>query len=359
MGFQYKRVVVKIGSNVITQENGLPDDKRITQLVAQLAHIKKNGTEVILVSSGAVAAGRSLIAIKENKQPVAMRQLLSSIGQVKLINTYSQLFDGYGMLCAQVLVTKEDFRDRVHYLNMKSCFHSLLLHDIIPVVNENDVVSVTELMFTDNDELAGLIASMLNADGLIILSNIDGIYNGDPKLADSQIIEEVGHNSYDFSSIIKPEKSTFGRGGMITKASMAKKIAKLGIGVHIANGKKDSVLLDLLYGHLMHTHFTPEKKKSGKKKWIAHAESAAVGSVQLNEGAKLALTSGKVSSLLPVGILTISGEFKKGDIIRIMDEQQKIIGWGIAQYGADKAREKIGLKNQKPLVHYDYFYSIY
>jgi len=358
MDFQYKRIIIKIGSNVITQENGLPDNDRIQHLVEQMAHIKKKGIELILVSSGAVASGRSLITIKENKQPVAVRQLLSSVGQVKLINTYSKLFDTYDMLCAQVLVTKEDFRDRVHYLNMKNCFHSLLMHNIIPVVNENDVVSVTELMFTDNDELAGLIASMLNADGLIILSNIDGIYDGDPKLADSHIIEKVDDYTYNFSAIIKPEKSTFGRGGMITKASMAKKVSKLGIGVHIANGRKDNVLLDLLFGELVHTYFIPEKKKSGKKKWIAHAESAAAGSVRLNEGAKEVLTSGKVSSLLPVGILAVIGEFKKGDIIKILDEQDKTIGWGIAQYGADKARERIGLKNQKPLVHYDYFYAI-
>jgi len=354
----YKRIVVKIGSNVITQDNGLPDDYRIQQLVEQLAHIKEKGIEVIVVSSGAVASGRSLINVKEHKQAVATRQLLSSIGQVKLINTYSKLFDGYGMLCAQVLVTKEDFRDRVHYLNMKNCFHSLLQHQIIPIVNENDVVSVTELMFTDNDELAGLIASMLNADALLILSNIAGIYDKDPKSPEAKVIEKIQYNEFDFSTFIHPEKSTFGRGGMITKASMANKIAKLGIGVHIANGKKDKVLLDLLFGDLLHTHFMPEKRKSGKKKWIAYAENAAAGTVKLNDCAKQVITSGKVISLLPIGIVAIDGDFKKGDIIKILDENERTIGWGIAQYGADKAREKIGLKNQKPLVHYDYLYSV-
>lgn len=360
MAFSYKRIIVKIGSNVLTKENGLPDYSRIQHLVEQLVYLKKKGIELIVVSSGAVASGRSLLpSVKEAKHAVAIRQVLSSIGQVKLINTYSQLFNEHEMLCAQVLVTKEDFRDRVHYLNMKNCFHSLLQNDVIPIVNENDVISVTELMFTDNDELAGLIASMLNANALIILSNIDGIYNGDPRLPDTHIIEKVKQNEYNFSAIIKAEKSTFGRGGMITKASIAGKVAKLGIAVHIANGKRDNVLKDLLFEDLVHTHFLPEKHKSERKKWIAHAEGAASGTVQLNTGAKEVLTSGKVSSLLPIGITAVSGEFKKGDVIKILDEHQQTIGWGIAQYGADKARERMGVKNQKPLVHYDYLYSVY
>lgn len=359
MAFSYKRIIVKIGSNVLTKENGLPDHERIRHLVEQLVYIKEKGVELIVVSSGAVASGRSLLTLKESKQSVAIRQVLSSIGQVKLINTYSQLFSEYDLLCAQVLVTKEDFRDRVHYLNMKNCFHSLLQNNVIPIVNENDVVSVTELMFTDNDELAGLIASMLNADALIILSNIDGIYDGDPKSSDARIIEKVKQHEYNFSNIIKPEKSTFGRGGMITKASIAGKVAKLGIAVHIINGKKDNVLRRLLFEELVHTHFLPEKHKSERKKWIAHAESAALGSVKLNDGAKEVLTSGKVSSLLPIGIIAISGDFKKGDIIKILDEHDKTIGWGIAQYSAEKARERMGIKNQKPLVHYDYLYAIY
>src|SRR6201985_3045499 len=182
MAFNYKRVIVKIGSNVITNEDGLPKTKHISHLVEKKAAIKKQGIEVTLVSSGAVASGRSLISVSEKADAVAARQLLASIGQVKLINTYSALFEQYDMLCSQILVTQEDFRDRLHYLNMRNCLEVLLQHQVIPVVNENDVVSVTELMFTDNDELAGLIASMLNAQALICLTNVEGIYEGEPKL---------------------------------------------------------------------------------------------------------------------------------------------------------------------------------
>jgi len=343
MSHNYNRIIVKIGSNVFTNSDGLPDIERIGNIVKQIAAIKKQGKEVILVSSGAVASGRSLINVSEKYDAIATRQLLASIGQVKLINTYSNLFEKFGILCSQVLVTKEDFRDRMHYLNMKTCL-------------ENDVVSVTELMFTDNDELAGLIASMLNAQALIILTNVDGIYNGDPKLASSEVIDKINGKTLDFSSFISPGKSQFGRGGMITKSTMAQKVAALGIAVHIANGTKDDVLTDLLQNDVTHTHFLPNKNASGKKKWIAHSENYATGIVQVNDGAKTALTSKRATSLLPVGLINILSDFKKGDIIKLVDVDEKLIGLGIAEYSADKARENIGQKNQKPLVHYDYLY---
>lgn len=356
MSLGYKKIVVKVGSNVITQANGLPDEQRINHLVNQLAIIKKQGIEVILVSSGAVASGRSLIQIAEKQDAVTTRQLLAAIGQVKLINTYANFFAEHDIKCAQVLVTKEDFRDRAHYLNMKNCMQILLQHNVIPVVNENDVVSVTELMFTDNDELAGLIASMLNADALIILSNVNGIYNGDPKVAGSKVIEEIKGSTTNLASFISAGKSQFGRGGMVTKSTMAQKVAKLGIAVHIANGTTDYVLTALLDEKLTHTRFVPEKSKSGKKKWIAHSETNAKGIVRLNNGAKEVLISGKATSLLPIGIIEVKSDFLKGDIIKIVDEDNNLIGLGIAEYGSDKAKERIGQKKQKPLVHYDYFY---
>jgi glutamate 5-kinase len=356
MAYNYHRIIIKIGSNVFTQKDGLPDLKRINHLVEQIAEIKKQGKEVILVSSGAVASGRSLISVSEKYDAIAARQLLASIGQVKLINTYAHLFEQFSILCSQVLVTKEDFRDRLHYLNMKNCLEILLQHHVIPVVNENDVVSVTELMFTDNDELAGLIASMLNAQALIVLTNVDGIYDGDPNAEGSEVIEEFNCTVIDFSLFVSSGRSQFGRGGMITKSTMAHKVAQLGIAVHIANGTKDNILLDVLENKVLHTRFIPNKTASGKKKWLAHSGNYATGFVQVNEGAKLALTSSKASSLLPVGITNIISDFKKGEIIKLVDENDKLIGLGIAEYGSDKAREMIGKKNQKPLVHYDYLY---
>ncbi len=356
MDYNYQRVVIKVGSNVITQKDGLPDLNRINHLVEQIAEIKKQGKEVILVSSGAVASGRSLITISEKYDAIATRQLFASVGQVKLINTYARQFEKFNILCSQVLVTKEDFRDRLHYLNMKNCLTILLQHHVVPVVNENDVVSVTELMFTDNDELAGLIASMLNAQALIVLTNVDGIYDGDPENENTRVIEEVSGTAIDFSSFVSSGRSQFGRGGIITKSTMAQKVAQLGIAVHIANGTKENILVDVLKNNVPHTYFIPNKSASGKKKWIAHAGNYAKGIVQVNEGAKAALTSAKASSLLPVGVINILSEFKKGEIIKLVDENNKHIGLGIAEYGSDKASEMMGQKNQKALIHYDYLY---
>ena len=253
-------------------------------------------------------------------------------------------------------MTREDFRDRTHYLNMKNCLEILLQHKVVPIVNENDVVSVTELMFTDNDELAGLIASMLNAQALIILTNVNGIYDGDPANENSKLIKTINRDFVDFSSFVTSGKSQFGRGGMITKSTMSQKVARLGIDVHIANGTKDGILTGLLDGIIPHTHFPTEKKASERKKWLAHSGNYATGAVVINPGAQAALTSGKASSLLPVGVLTIKGEFKKGEIIKLLDENDHVTGFGVAEYGAEKLVGIIGHKNEKPLVHYDYLY---
>ena len=338
---------------MLAQTDGLPDLGRMQHLVEQVTQIRKQGIEIILVSSGAVAAGRSLITIDEKINAVATRQLLASIGQVKLINTYAQLFAERNLLCAQVLVTREDFRDRAHYLNMKSCLEILLQKKVIPIVNENDVVAVTELMFTDNDELAGLIASMLGAEALLILSNVDGIYDGDPKLPGSRVIEQLDAEK-DLSTFVITGKSTFGRGGMLTKAAMAQKISKLGIQVHIANGKKEHVLAEWMKGTLLHTQFIARKSQSGKKRWIAHAAELATGAAVINKGAEASLMSDKATSLLPIGITNLEGNFKKGDIIRLLNEEGEQVGLGIAEYSFEKAKERIGKKNQRPLVHYDY-----
>lgn len=356
MQLPYKRIVVKIGSNVLTRGDGLPDQQRMGHLVEQVARLREKGLEIILVSSGAVAFGRSLISVSRKYDTVAARQLLASTGQVALINAFARLFGQYNTLCSQVLVTKEDFRDRLHYLNMKNCFEILLQHKVVPVVNENDVISVTELMFTDNDELAGLIASMLNAQALILLTNVDGIYRGHPDEGDRELIEEVRDESAVLSSFVSSRSSQFGRGGMLTKTSIAKKAAGLGIAVHIANGTNDNVLPGILNNEVKHTRFIPRKNASGKKKWIAHAGHNAKGLVQINEGARDALTSSRASSLLPVGIIAVREDFQKGEIIRLVDEQDRLVGLGIAEYNSDKARERLGQKKQKALVHYDYLF---
>ncbi|MGI4873973.1 MAG: glutamate 5-kinase [Janthinobacterium lividum] len=356
MPLPYRRLVVKIGSNVLTQPNGLPDQERLAQLVDQIVQLKQQGLEIIVVSSGAVAAGRSLITLPPRADAVRSRQLLAAVGQVKLLSLYAELLAAHGLLGAQVLVTKEDFRDRQHYQNMRNCFQELLQQNVIPIVNENDVISVTELMFTDNDELAGLVASMLNADALLILSNVDGIFDGDPAQPGSQVIRHIAPADTGFAEFVTATRSQFGRGGMLTKCSIAHKVAGLGISVHIANGKTPDILPGILHETAISTWFQPSKRASGTKKWLAHAQ-AAQATIHVNAGARTALLApGQASSLLPVGITSIEGDFQKGDLVRLLDEAGQAIGLGIAEYGAEKARERLGQHGQRPLVHYDYLF---
>ncbi|MGQ7868487.1 glutamate 5-kinase [Sunxiuqinia sp. sy24] len=359
MSFNYKKITIKVGSNVLTKSDGTLNVARMEHLVDQIALLHKKGVEVILVSSGAVAAGRNEMKLTKKLDTVSSRQLWSAIGQVKMINQYAAFFNKHDITCAQVLTTKDNFGDRNHYLNMKNCFTTLLENGVVPVVNENDTISVTELMFTDNDELSGLIAAMQNSEALIILSNIDGIYDGDPKSPESNIIEEISSKDRDWMKNILTQKSGFGRGGMLTKSSIARKTAKEGIAVHIANGTRDHILTDILSKDRMvkHTWFTADKRKSSNvKKWIAYSHSFAKGELVINQGAKDALNSAKATSLLPIGVIEVKGLFKRGDIVKIIDEKGQLVGWGKSQYSADKVKAEGESPKQKPVVHYDYLY---
>ena len=241
----FTRITVKVGSNVLTRKDGTLDVTRMSALVDQIADVRKMGIEVILVSSGAVASGRSEVRPTRKLDSVDQRQLFSAVGQSKLINRYYELFKEHGMTVGQVLTTKESFATRGHYLNQKNCMTVMLENGIIPIVNENDTISVSELMFTDNDELSGLIASMMDAQALIILSNVDGIYDGPPSAPSSHVIPEI-QRVEDIASCIQASKSSFGRGGMLTKTSIARKVADEGITVIIANGKRDNILTDII-----------------------------------------------------------------------------------------------------------------
>lgn len=351
-----KLLVIKIGSNVLTQENGLPDLGRMEKLVSQIQKLLSDGKKVVLVSSGAVAFGRKSIPLPDKLNPVIKKQIWASTGQIRLINQYQSFFEQNGQAVAQILVTKEDFRDRKHFLNMKNCIQALLSQGILPIINENDTVTITELMFTDNDELASLTAAMINADSLLLLTNVDGIFTGNPSDPESKLIEKVASSMPEVSNYISASKSSFGRGGMLTKYAMAKKSADLGIQVIIANGKSDDVLQQFAAKTLRCTWFEPKKAKQGVKKWLAHGSEYYKGEITVNEGAKASLNSEVIRSLLPIGITQLTGEFVKGDILLIKDEKGHKIGLGRAEYSSKVAQEKIGQKNQKALIHYDYLY---
>lgn len=358
--YRFKRVVVKVGSNVLTRSDGTLDTTRMSALTDQLALLHRNGVEVILVSSGAVASGRNELKTERKLDAVSARQLFSAVGQVKLINHYYELFREHNITCGQVLTTKENFSTRRHYLNQQHCMTVMLDNNVIPIVNENDTISVTELMFTDNDELSGLIAAMMDAEALIILSNIDGIYNGNPADAHSTVIREIEATGREnLSRYISTGKSQFGRGGMLTKCRIATKVADEGIEVIVANGKRDNILPDLLsVGHeVVSTRFIPATRTmSPVKKWIAHSEGFAKGELHINEGAYQALQRSSAISLLPIGVSRVEGEFEKDDIIRIIAPNGEPIGVGRTSCDSTKARLIQGQKGGRPIVHYDYMH---
>lgn len=352
------RIVVKVGSNVLARTDGRPDITRMSAIVDQLAALCSMGHEVILVSSGAVACGRAELKVERKLDSVEQRQLFSALGQARLINLYYGFFREYRIPVGQVLTMKESFSTRREYLNQRSCMEVMLNNGVVPIVNENDTVSVTELMFTDNDELSGLIASMMDADMLVILTNVDGIYDGLPSDPDSRVIPQVAPGD-DLSSYISARKSGFGRGGMMTKSSIAGRVAAEGIRVVIANGRRDNVLPDLIRhsDSVPHTEFLPNPQPEGAmKKWIAHSGSFAKGSITINADAAAALASPRAVSLLMVGVVSVEGDFEEGDLVNIITEDGHTVGIGRSGYDATDARRLVGRHEVKPIIHYDYLY---
>lgn len=364
-----KRIVVKVGSNVLTRKDGSLDVTRMSALVDQIAEVRRMGTEVVLVSSGAVASGRSELgdgfrchgrksSQMKSLDSVGQRQLYSAVGQAKLINRYYEMFRDHGISVGQVLTTKESLSTRQDYLNQRNCMMVMLQCGVLPIVNENDTISVTELMFTDNDELSGLVATMMGADALVILSNIDGIYTGAPSEPGAELIHKVMPGQ-DLSQYIRTEKSGFGRGGMLTKNRIASKVAEEGTTVIIANGKRENILVDIAKGtdDVPCTVFVPSAVEvSSIKKWIAHSDGFAKGTIHLNEGATAIVLGEHAASILPVGVTKVEGEFEHHDIVSIVDSNGNNIGVGRVSLCSGEARSVIGLKDQKPLVHYDYLY---
>ncbi|MCM1070679.1 MAG: glutamate 5-kinase [[Clostridium] fimetarium] len=353
-----RRIVVKVGSNVLTRSDGSPDVTIMSGIVDQIAELHKKGHKVILVSSGAVACGRSMVTPARKLDSVGQRQLFSAVGQIRLMTTYLSLFGGHGLQVGQVLTQKENFGSRLAYLNQRSCMEVMLDNNVIPIVNENDTASMTELMFTDNDELSGLIAAMMDADTLVILSNVDGIFTGAPDAPGSTLISKVKLED-DLTDNIYTTKSGFGRGGMGTKYGIAKMLSEEGVRVIIANGRRNGVLTDLVErpGQVPHTEFEPrEVPVSNIKRWIAHSVSFAKGRVTVNEDAARMLRGDKAVSLLPIGITSVDGEWEEGDIVNIYAPDGSKMGVGRASCDSAATLAMVGRRGGRPVVHYDYLF---
>jgi glutamate 5-kinase len=255
------RIIVKIGSNVITRADGRLSLARMAALADEVTALHEQGHQVVLVTSGAVAAGKAQVSLPKTVDPVARRQVLSSVGQTVLIDTYRTLFAANGLNIGQILVTKNDFSSAEHATNMRQCLHALFAYGILPVVNENDTVSVESLMFTDNDELAGLLATLLDADQLIILSSVDGLYTGDPSSPNAKLIREVAPGE-DWTHCVAGVKTSSGRGGMGTKLAVAGRVAAAGVAVTLVNGLRAGALTAAVAHDesVPMTSFLPNKK---------------------------------------------------------------------------------------------------
>lgn len=357
-----QRIVVKVGSQVLCGPEGSLNREVMASLVAQLGQLMAQGHQLLLVSSGAVAAGTGVAGdrLARISDPVARKQVLAATGQVRLMETYRGMFEQHGMMLAQVLASRSDFQTRRHYLNMRGCIEALLAAGIVPVINENDVVATTELMFTDNDELAGLLAGMVKADLLCLLTTVPGVFDGDPNDPATRCIGTWDSSRHQVEDIVQRGTSALGRGGMHSKLEIALKAARLGTGVVIASGAEPDILLRVVAQRDAGTRFPPQGEASPAKRWLASADAHATGWVTVNAGAESALLDrSRLTSLLPVGVEAVEGQFSAGDVIQIRNADGKVLGCGRARYDHEEARRLSGKRGQKPLIHYDYLYLLH
>ncbi|KTD54755.1 glutamate 5-kinase [Legionella quateirensis] len=353
------KVVIKVGTQSILSSDGTPNEPVMLHLVEQIVSLQKAGHHIVLVSSGAVGFGRKAahqLLGREFGTSLGEKQVLASLGQHELIHVYSAMFKAHNILASQLLLTKQDFQTRHHYLNIARLLRVILDHkNIVPIINENDSVAVEELMFTDNDELAGLIAAQMNADKLIILSNVEGVYTGHPNEPGSELISLI--NPEESWPEVSAEKSAHGRGGMLSKLGTARKMSVLGITTHIASIDQTNIIKRIMDRELVGTCIVPSKKKSNIKRWMAYNSDKKMGSIEVNTCLHDILKEGKRAiSILPVGIVACIGDFKKSDLVEIISPDGTKIGIGIAKYDASKLLTFLGQKDKPEFIHYDHLH---
>lgn len=338
-----QRVVVKIGSGLLRDPASGLREEFVRHIVHQLATLRQQGIEVVLVSSGAIALGMPILGDQYLPKAIAHQQAAAAIGQSHLIWTYERLFSPYQQPVAQILLTHADLRNRVRYLNSRNTLTTLLQCGVIPIINENDTVSVDEIRFGDNDQLSAMVCNIVDADLLVILTDIDGLYSADPRLyPDAKLIPVVDHLDANIEALAGHTTHRTGRGGMHSKIQAAKIAGTSGIHTHIANGLQPDILLKLLAGEPVGTHIYPPSagRLSSRKRWIGFALRAK-GEIMVDDGAKHALLrNGK--SLLPSGILRVSGAFRFGDAVYCMDQSASRFAQGLVNYSSKELQAIIG-----------------
>jgi glutamate 5-kinase len=332
------RLVVKVGTGVLTDSRKQPDSAQMEQLVGQIAEQHKAGKEIVLVSSGAVGAGMGALGYEKRPADLAELQACAAVGQPRLMAAYEKLFDAHGLAVAQILLTHEDLEHHERHLNARNTLITLLRHGVVPIINENDVVSFTELKFGDNDKLSALVASLLPADLLVILTSVDGVIENFGK-ANSRTIPVIEHIDAAVEKMAGGTDSATAVGGMASKIQAAKIVVRSGIPLVIASGRKKQVLARVLAGEMEGTRFVPKPTRlQGRKRWIAFFHYPK-GVLFVDAGARKALReNGK--SLLPPGVVRCEGEFQAREVVRICDLDGTEFARGLAGFSAAEIRAR-------------------
>lgn len=341
-----KRIVIKVGTSTLSNCGSNLNVERIEQLVYQMAVLKQNGYEIIFVSSGAVGTGNNVLNIKKNTS-ASQKQASAAIGQIILNNLYEELFLKYDIKVGQLLLTKDDITNRDRNLNVRNVINQLLKMNVIPIINENDAISMKDIKIGDNDNLSALIAILSDASLLVLLSDIDGIYTDNPmKNVDAKFLKEIEKVDSKIMSYAKDKGSDFAQGGMQTKLEAAKKVNAAGIQMIIANGQKDDILLDIVEGNFKGSLFLHKVTSlAAKKKWLL-LSSKTDGRIIIDKGASEALIKG-TNSLLPIGVLKVDGLFSSGSVVDIVDENGIILGRGLSNYNSNDVDSIKRMKNEE------------
>ncbi|MDD5729918.1 MAG: glutamate 5-kinase [Candidatus Omnitrophica bacterium] len=345
-GRSYKKIVVKIGSSFLCSEGKGLDAAKIDNIASQVAWLFKNNTRVLLVSSGAIAVGMSILKLNSRPKDLSSLQATASVGQHFLMSEYNRVFHKLGFECGQVLLTWEDFNERGRYLNAKNTLSRLLQLGVVPIINENDTVSTSEIKFGDNDRLSALVSSLVSAEFLIILSDVDGLLDREKK-----VIPVVDNITPEIKALACPSTRKTCVGGMITKIEAARIAVDSGIPCVIANGgKKDIIRLAMEAPEHNGTLFLPKKAMDARQRWIAFGTKPK-GTIMVDEGAKKALLNNK--SLLSVGINAVKGDFDEGEVISISDSLGNEFARGKICLSSGKLEKIKGVRYHKEIIHCD------
>lgn len=357
-----RRVVVKVGTSTLT-DGGRLNPEGMGAIVAQIAALAGRGVDVVLVTSGAIGAGTARLGLPERPRTLSGLQAAAAVGQGLLMRQYEELFDAHRLVVAQILLTREDLRDRQRYLNSRNTLLRLFEYGAVPIVNENDTVAVDEIRFGDNDTLSALVASLIDADVLLILSDVDGVYTGDPRVdPDAVRLDVISEITPELWRAARGPGSQHAKGGMVTKLEAARIATASGVAMIIAHGRRDNVIVDALAGEPVGTVFLPRIRLAGRKRWIAFHQPAQ-GVVRVDAGARDAVVSGG-KSLLPIGVIGVEGRFQPGDMVQVVDEAGREIARGLANYSSgeiariqglrsDEIEDCLGMKSHDEVIHRD------